>query len=180
MWELDNKEGRAPNNWCLWTVVLEKTLESPLDSKEIKPVNFKVDQPWILFGRTDAEAKAPILWSPDANTWLIGKDPDARKDGRQKEKRATEDEMVGWCHWFNGHELRQTPGDDEGQGSLACCSPWGHKGLDTTYCLNNNDSWGRPGLTTDWGWGLGLFQVSHSLGITGLLRPCSFHIWGRV
>ena len=95
-----------------------------LESKEIKPVNLKGNQPWILFGRADAEAEAPIIWPPDSNSWLIGKDPDAGKDWRQKEKRVTEDEMVGWHHQVNGHELGQTPGDCEGQGDLVCCSHW--------------------------------------------------------
>ena len=108
-------------NWWFQVVVLEKTLESPLSSKEIKPVNLKGNQRWIHIGRTDAEAEAPILWPPDANSQFIGKDHDAGKDWRQK--RVTEDEMVGWHHWFNGHELGQTPRDAERQGSLACCSP---------------------------------------------------------
>ena len=116
MWELDYKESWALKNWCFWTVVLEKTLESPLDSKEIIPVNPKGNQPWIFIGRTD-----------------VG------KDWEQEEKGATEDEMVGWHHWFNEHEFEQTPGDSDGQGSLACCSPWGHKELDMTELLNN---WG--------------------------------------
>ena len=132
MWELDNKEGRAPKNWCFWTVVLEKTLESPLESKEIKSVNLKENQPWILFGRTDAEAEALIFWPPDVNSWFIGKDPDAGKYWRLKERRAIEDEMVGWHHWLNGHEFEQAPGDGEGQGSLACYSPWSHKESDIT------------------------------------------------
>ena len=123
LWELDHKEGRVLKNWCFWTVVLEKTLESPLDSK-IKSVNIKGNQHWIHIGRTDAEAEAPILWPPDGNSWPIGKDPDAGKDWGQREKRVTEDEMVGWCHWFNGHELGKTPADGEGQGSLSFCSPW--------------------------------------------------------
>ena len=127
MWELDDKEDRAPKNWCFWTMVLEKTLGSPLDSKEIKLVHPKGKKPWILIGQTDAEAEAPTLWPPDVKSWLIGKDPDAEKDWGQKEKRVTEDEMVGWHHQFNGHELGQTPRDGEGQVSLACCSPWGHK-----------------------------------------------------
>ena len=104
MWELDYKESWV-QNWCLWTVMLEKTLESPLDCKDIKPVNPKENQSWILIGRTDAEAETPTLWPPDAKNWLIGKDPDAGKDQRQKEKRVAEDEMVVWYHWFNGHEL---------------------------------------------------------------------------
>ena len=103
-------------------MVLEKTLEGPLDSKEIKPVNPKENQSWIFTGRTDAEAEAPILWPPDVKSWLTGKDPDAGKDWRQ-EKGMTEDEMVGWHHWLNGHEFEQTLEDSEGQGSLACCSP---------------------------------------------------------
>ena len=105
------------------TMVLKKTLESPLDSKEIKPVNPKGNQPWIFIGRTEAEA--PILWPPDVKCLLIGKDPDAGKDWGQEEKGVTEDEMVGWHHWLKGHELERTPGDNEGEGSLACCSPWG-------------------------------------------------------
>ena len=106
--------------------MLEKTLESFLDCKKIQPVNLKGNQSWIFIGRTDAEAKAPVLWPPDAKNWLIGKDPDAGKDWRQN-KRVTEDEMVEWHHWFNGHEFKQTPGGYEGQGSLAWCSPWGHR-----------------------------------------------------
>ena len=141
MWTLDNKEGKAPKNWCFQTVVLEKILESPLEGKEIKPVNLKGNLPWILFGRTCAEAEAPIFWPCDANSWLLGKDPDAGEDWRQKvQKRATEDEMVGWHHWFNGHEFEQTQGDGEGQGSLACYSPWGHKKSDMTWWLKNNMS----------------------------------------
>ena len=123
MWELDHKEGWALKNWCFWTVVLEKTLESPLDSKDIKPVNPKGNQPWIFTRSTDAEAS--IFWPPDAKSWLI-KDLDAVKDWRQ-EKQVTDDDMDGWHHWFNGHEFEQTPGDSERQGSLACYSPWGCK-----------------------------------------------------
>ena len=122
MWELDHKEDWTPKNWCFWTVVSEKTLESPLDTKEIKPVNPKGNQPWIFVGRTDAEAA--ILWPPDVKSQLIRKDPDVGKDWRQ-EMGMTEDEMVGWYHWLNGYEFEQAPGDDEGQGSLACCSPQG-------------------------------------------------------
>ena len=132
MWELNHKEGWAPNNWCFQTVVLDKTLESPLDCKEIKPVNPKGNQTWIFIGRTDAEAQTPILWPPDAKSWLIGKDPDAGKDWRQTERGMTEDEMVGWHHWPKGHEIEQALGDSEGQGGLASCSPWGHKESDTT------------------------------------------------
>ena len=109
------------------TVVLEKTLESPLDCKEIQPVHPKGDQSWVFIGRTDAEAATAILWPPHVKSWLIWKDPDAGKDWKQEEKGMTEDEMVGWPHRLNGHEFEQAPGDSEGQGSLGCCSPWGHK-----------------------------------------------------
>ena len=143
MWKLDHKEGWVPKDWCFQIVVLEKTLESPTDSKEVKPVHPKRNQPWIFIGRTDAEA--PILWPPDAKSQLIGKDPDAGKDWRQKEKRVTEDEMVGWHHQFNGHELGQTLRDVEGQGGLACCSLWGLKELDMTWQLNNNRAEVRQG-----------------------------------
>ena len=122
MGELDNKEGWGPKNWCFQAVVLEKTPESPMESKEIKPVNVKGNQPWILLGGTDAEY-VPL----DMNSWLTGKDSDAGKRWRQKEKRATEDEMVGWYHQFVGDELWKTLGDGEGQGSLVDCSPWGYK-----------------------------------------------------
>ena len=123
MWDLDNKKGWVLKNWCLRTVVLEKTLENPLNSKDIKPVNPKGNQLWIFIERTDAEAEAPILWPPDVKSRLIGKDSEAGKDWRQEEKGMTEDEVVGWHHWLNGHEFEQAPGDSEGQGSLACCSP---------------------------------------------------------
>ena len=135
---LDGKEGRTPKNWCFQTLVLEKTPESLLDSKEIKPVNLKVDQPWTFTGRTDAEAEAPVFWFSDVNRELIGKVPDAWKDWGQKEKRASEGEMAGQHHWCNEHELGQTPGDGEGQGGLVYYSPWGHKELDMTGWLNNN------------------------------------------
>ena len=125
MRELDYKESWAPKNWCFWTAVLEKTLESPLDCKEIQPVHPKGDQSWVFTGRTDAEAEPPILWPPDVKSWLTGKDPDAGKDWRQEEKGMTEDEMVGWHHGLNGHEFRWTPGVGDGQGGLACCSAMG-------------------------------------------------------
>ena len=134
---LDHKESWALKNWCFWTVVLEKTLESPLDCKEIKLVNPKGNQSWIFIGRTDTEA--PILWPPDGKNWLIGKDPDAGKDWRQDEKRMTEDEMVGWHHQLDGHEFEQTLGSGDGQENLAWCSPWCHKELDTTEWLNGNE-----------------------------------------
>ena len=127
-------------NWCFWTVVLEKTLESPLDCKEIKPVNLKGNQPWIFIGNTDAAAETPILRPPDVKSRLTGKDPDAGKDWGQEEKGATEDEMVGWHHWLTGNEFEQTQKDSKGEGSLVCCSPWGHKELDTTEWLNKNNN----------------------------------------
>ena len=124
MWELDHKEGWGSKNWCFWTVGLEKTLESPLDSKVIKPVNPKGNLPWIFIRRIGAETECPILWPSDLRSWRIGKDPDAGKDWGQEKRRVTEDEMVGWHHWLCGHEFEQTLGDSEGQGSLMCCSPW--------------------------------------------------------
>jgi len=136
MWELDYKESWAPKNWCFWTILLDKTLESPLDCKEIQPVHPKGDQSWVFFGRTDAEAETPVLWPPDVKNWLIGKDPDAGKEWRQEEKWTTEDELVGWHHQLNGHEFEQVPGVGDGQGSLASCSPWGHNESDMTKQLN--------------------------------------------
>ena len=138
VWELGHKEGWTLENWCFWTVVLEKTLESHLDCKEIKPVNPKEIQPWIFIGRPDVEAEAPIFWPPVVKNWLFGKNPDAGKDWRQKEKGITEGEMVGWHHWLNGYEFEQALGNGEGQGNLACCSLWGLKKLDTSELLNNN------------------------------------------
>ena len=117
-------------------MVLQKTLESPLDNKKIKIVNPKGNQPWIFTGRTDAKAEAPTLWPPDVKNWLLGKDPDAGKDWRQ-EKGITEDKMIGWHHQLDGHEFEQTLGDSERQGSLMCCSPWSHKESDTTEWLDN-------------------------------------------
>ena len=131
-YKLDHKEGWAPKNWCFWTVVLEKILENPLDSKKIKSVHPKGNQHWIFTGRTDAEADTLILWSPDVKSWLIGKDPDAVKDRGQEVKGAAEDEMVEWHHQLNGCEFKKTVGDTEGQGSLGCCNPWGHKDLEVT------------------------------------------------
>ena len=130
MWELDHEESWAPKNWCFWTVVLKKTLESPLDSKEIKPVNQKGNQPWIFIGSTDAEA--PILWPPDVKSQFIEKGPDAGKDGAKEQVWATEDETIGWHHWLSGHVFEQSQGGSEGQRNLSCCSPWGHKELEMT------------------------------------------------
>ena len=156
MWELDYKESRAPKNWCFWTEMLEKTLESPLDCKEIQPVHPKEDQPWVFIGRTNVEAETPVLWPPDANSWLIGKDPDAGKHWGQEEKEL---QRMRWLDgitdlmdmglgrlwqlvmdresWRAGHEFEQTSGDSEGEPSLVCCSPWNCKELNMTWQLKN-------------------------------------------
>ena len=140
MWELDYKESWAPKNWYFSTVVLEKTLESPLDCKEIQPVHPKGNQAesefWIFIGRTDTAAETPILWPPDAKNRLTGKNPDAEKDWKWEEKGMTEDEVVGWRHRCDGHEFEQALGVGDGQGGLASCSPWGCKELDMTERLN--------------------------------------------
>ena len=130
------RESWAPKNWCFWTVVLEKTLESLLDCKDIQPVRSKGDQPWVFFGRNDAKAETPVLWPPHAKSWLIGKDSDAGRDWGQEEKAMTEDEMAGWHHWLDGRESEWTPGVGDGQGDLACCNSWGRKESDTTERLN--------------------------------------------
>ena len=116
MWELDCEESWAPKNWCFWTVVLEKTLESPLDCKEVQPVHSKGDQPWVFFGRNDAKAETPVLWPPHAKSWLIGKDSDAGRSWGQEEKGTTKDEMAGWHHRLDGCESEWTPGVGDGQG----------------------------------------------------------------
>ena len=144
---MDHKEDWEPKNWCFWTVVLEKTLESPLDCKEIKPVNATGNQSRIFIGRTDAEAETPILWPPDAKNWITGKDPDAGKDRRQEQKGMTEDEMVGWPHRLDGHEFEQALGAGDRQGGLVYCSPWGRKESDTTEGLNWTDSISSTGKT---------------------------------
>ena len=136
MWELDYKESWVLKNWCFWTVVLEKTLESPLDCKEIQLVNPKGNQSGIFIGKTDAEAETPKLWPLDVKNWLIGKDPDAEKNWRQEKKGTTEDEMAGWHHRLNGHEFEWTPGVGDGQGGLECYNSWGRKESDTTERLN--------------------------------------------
>ena len=124
MWELDHKEGWVLKNWCFQIVQLEKTLESPLDIKEIKAVSPKGNQSWIFIGRADAKAEAPILWRTDMKSRFIGKDPDAGKDWGQEGKGMEEDEMVGWHHWINEHECEQIPEDSKGQGSLVCYNSW--------------------------------------------------------
>ena len=136
MWELEHKESWAPKNWCFWTVVLEKNLESPLDCKEIQPLRPKGDQSLVFIGRTDAEVEIPILWPRDVNSWFTEKDPDAWKNWRQEEKGTTEDDTGGWHCWLDGHEFEQAPGVGDGKGVLACCSPWGCKKLDITEQLN--------------------------------------------
>ena len=130
------KESWVLTNWCFWTVVLEKTLESHLDSKKIQPVHPRGNQSWIFIGRTDAEAETPILWPPYVKNWLIWKDPDAGNDWKREKKGMTEDEMVGWHHWLNGHEFEQAPGVGDGQEGLVYFSPWGCKESDMTEGLN--------------------------------------------
>ena len=132
MWELDYKEGWVQKNWCFWIVVLEKTLESPLDCKEIQPVHPKGDQFWVFTGRTDVEAETSILWLPDEKSWIICKDPDAGKDWGREENRTREDEMAGWHYWLDEHESEWTPAVGDGQGGLECCNSWGRKESDTT------------------------------------------------
>ena len=170
MWELGCEESWVPNNWCFWTVVLEKTLESPLDCKEIHPVHSKGDQPWVFFGRNDAKAETLVLWPPHGKSWLIGKDPDAGRDWGQEEKGTTEDEMAGWHHQLNGHEFEWTPGDGDWQGGLACSDSWGCKESDTTEWLNWTDSFVKVRDSRV----LEFFSLPcYSLGISkpGLKRP---------
>ena len=130
----------AAHHWCFQTVVLEKTLESPLDCKEIQPVHSEGDQPFHFFGRNDAKAETPVLWPPHEKSWLIGNDSDAGRDWGQEEKGMTEDEMAGWHHWLHGRESEWTPEVGDGWGGLACCDSWGHKESDTTERLN----WTEP------------------------------------
>ena len=148
---LDWEEGWALKNWCFWTVVLEKTLESPWDCKEIQPVHPKGNQSWIFIGRTDSEAETPILWPPHGKSWLIGKDSDAGRDWGQEEKGMTEDEMAGWHHRFNGRESEWTLGDGDEQGGLACYSPWGSRhdwATELNRCYLN--IWNRAIKTMGW------------------------------
>ena len=136
MWELECEESWVLKNWSFWTVVLEKTLESSLDCKEIQPVHSEGDQPWDFWGRTDAKSETPVLWPPHAKSWLIGKDSDAGRDWGQEEKGTTEDEMAGWHQGLDGLEFEWTPGVGDGQGGLVCCDAWGRKELVTTERLN--------------------------------------------
>ena len=151
MWELDCEEGWAPKNSCFWTVVLEKTLESPLDCTEIQPVHSEGDLPWDFFGRNDVKAETPVVWPPHEKSWLIGKDSDAGRDWGQKQKGMTEDEMAGWHQWLDGRESGWTPGVGDGQGGLACCDSWGRKESDTTEWLpvGSEPTWQTSMLYSD-------------------------------
>ena len=174
MWELDCEEGLwAPKNWCFWTLVVEKTLESPLDCKEIQPVHPKGDQSWVFIGRTDAEAETPILWPPHAKSWLIGKDPDAGRDWGQEEKGTTEGEMAGWHHWLDGHEFEWTPGVGDGQGGLACCDSWGRKELDTTEWLDWTEKrkiWSTNSISET------LLNLQYVKRMVIILRKCNINL----
>ena len=139
MWELDCEESWVLKNWCFWTVVLEKTLESPLDCKEIQPIHPKGDQPWDFFGGNDGKAETPVLWPPHEKSWLFGKYSDAGRDWGQEEKGMTEDGMAWWHHWPDGHEFEWTLGVGDGQGALVCCDSWGWKESDRTEPLNWTD-----------------------------------------
>ena len=136
MWELDCEESWVPKKWCFWSMVLQKTLESPLDCKEIQPVHSEGDQSGVFIGRNDAKAETPVLWPPHTKSWLIGKDSDAGRDWGQEEKGKTEDGMAGWHHRLDGREFEWTPGVGDGQGGLVCCDSWGHKESDMTEWLN--------------------------------------------
>ena len=159
MWELDCEESWVPKNWCFWTVVLEKTLESPLNCKEINPVHPEGDLSWMFIGRTEAKAETPILWPLHVKSWLIGKDPDAGRDWGQEEKAAKEDEMVWWHHRLNGHEFEWTLGVDDGQRGLACCDSWGHKESHMTERLNWIELSGSDRIPVE------LFQIVKDNGI---------------
>ena len=166
MWELDCEESWVLKNWCFWTVVLEKTLESPLDCKEIQPVHPKGDQSWVFFGRIDAKTETPILWPPHAKSWLIGKDSDAERDWGQKKKETAEDEMAGWHHQLDGHEFEWTLGVGDGQGGLAICDSWGRKDSDMTEQLNWTElNWTEP--------------YSSCLIMWIWLYPCEVDLWGN-
>ena len=181
MWELDCEESWALKNWCFWTVMLEKTLESPLECKEIQPVHSKGDQPWLFFGRNDANAESPVFWPPHAKCWLIGKDSDAGRDWGQEEKGTTEDGMAGWHHWLDGHEFEWTPGDGDGQGGLACCDSWGCKESDTTERLNWLTDWTLLSVEIFhwWTWYLApwFLSLTHPRHPVGQTRWSSCHTW---
>ena len=192
MWELDYKESWAPKNWCFWTVVLVKTLEGPLDCKEIQPVHPKGDQFWVFIGRTDVEAETPILWPPDANSWLIWKDSDAGKDWGQEEKGTTEEEIFGWHHRLDGHRFGWTSGVGDGQGVLTCCGSWDRKESDMAEQLNwtelNAWKWKVKAKSLSCVWLLATpwtaaYQTPLSMGFSrqeywsGLPLPSPIHGW---
>ena len=168
MWELDYKESWGWKNRCFWTVVLKKTLETPLDCKEIEQVHPKGNQSWIFIGRADAEAETPILWPPDAKNWLIGKNHDAGKDWRREEKGTTEDEIVGWYHRLDGHEFEQVLGVGDGQGGPTCCSPWGRK---------ESQTWLRDWTELNWILKLGLPRWLSGKESACQCRRRRFHPW---
>ena len=171
MWELDYKESWVLKSWCFWTVVLEKTLESPLDCKEIQPVHPKGDQSWVFIGRIDVKAETLVLWPPHAKSWLTGKDSDAGRDCGQEEKwMTTEDEMAGWHHQLNAHESEWTPGVGDGQGGLECCDSWGRKESDTTEWLN----WIEPKRFWKEFWGLDHFFPYCRKNICSLQKTWTF------
>ena len=164
-----------PENWCFWTVVLEKTLESPMDFKEIQPVHYKGDQSWVFFGRNDAKAETPVLFPPHVKSWLIGKDSDAGRDWGQEEKGTTEDEMAGWHHWLDGCKSQWTPGVGDGQGGLACCDSWGRKESDTAEQLNwteNNTHLTK--LLLELKYWLCHYYICHSLEHLVYFHKCHF------
>ena len=168
MWELDCKESWALKNWYFWTVVLEKTLDSPFDCKEIQPIHSEGDQLWVFFGRTDAKAETPILWLPHGKSWLIGKDSDAGRVWGQEEKWTTEDEMAWWHHWLDGRESEWTLGVGDGQGGLACYNSWGRKELATTEWLNWAELWYISKLQTHKLLFIWIFMLINIMGISKL------------
>ena len=180
MWELDCEESWASKNWCFWTVVLEKTLESPLDCKGIHPVHSKRDQSWMFFGRNDTKAETPVLWLPPAKNWIIGKDSDAGRDWGQEKKGMTEDEMAGWHHCLHGHEFEWTPGVGDGQGGLVCCNSWCCKESDMTEQLNWTElNWMSGGIIPiilGKGWFPGFGLLPSPLSFDSALE-LSWHLW---
>ena len=174
MWELDCEEGWVPKNWCFWTAVLEKTLESPLNCKEIQPVHSEGDQPSVFFGRNDAKAETPVFWPPHVKSWLIGKDSDTGRDWGQEAKGTTEDEMAGWHHWLDGCESEWTPWVGDGQGALACCDSWGRKEMDVTERLNWTElnGLGKRWIENYWSWMMGTWRSSLLL-FSLLLYDCT-------
>ena len=178
MWQLGYKESWTPKNWCSWTVMLE-TLESRLDCKETQPVHPKENQSWIFTGRTDAEDEAPVLGPPDVKNWPIGKDPDAGNDCRQEEKGTTEDEMVGRHHQHDGHEFEQALRVGNGQGGLACCSPWDRKELDTSEWLNWTELIDPQGDTSGPSWQL-LDEQHRVLGSRERIKRMEYKVSGQL